>query len=192
MRKILLLLIFPFLVCCKNFETKKISSEEVFNKETKSLNWKEVDEYTAFENCKSITDLSKARSCFEATVANSIYAYLTKQEPIVTQSIDDTLFLYLEISKSGKPVVDSIRVDSVVTYQLPELDKWVRQSVDSLPKIYPIGNNNPSSKAIKKLSVVLGKTSSAASTLALSTISLSGRLDALVIWASDRFSIRKV
>jgi hypothetical protein len=137
MRKTLLLLILPILVCCSNFETKKISSEEVLNKETKSLNWREVDEYPAFENCKSITDLTKARGCFEATVANSIYAYLSKQKPIVTHPIDDTLFLYLEISKSGKPVVDSIRVDSVVAYQLPELEQWVRQSVDSLPKIYP-------------------------------------------------------
>src|SRR5680860_83659 len=135
MRKTLLLFIFPILVCCNNFETKKISSEEVLNKETKSLNWREVDEYPAFENCKNITDFTKARGCFEATVANSIYAYLSKQHPIVTQPIDDTLFLYLEISKFGKPVVDSIRVDSIVSFQLPELDNWVRQSVDSLPKI---------------------------------------------------------
>ena len=137
MRKTLLLLIFPILVCCNNFETKKISSEEVLSQESKSLNWKEVDEYPAFENCKSVKELAKARSCFETTVANSIYAYLTKQEPIVTQSIDDTLFLYLEIAKSGKPIVDSIRVDSIVTNQLPELENWVRQSVDSLAKIYP-------------------------------------------------------
>ncbi len=137
MRKTLLLLIFPILVCCNNFETKKISSEEVLNKETKSLNWREVDEYPAFENCKSITDLTQARTCFEATVANSIYAYLSKQQPIVTQPIDDTLFLYLEISKSGRPVVDSVLVDSMVKSQLPDLELWVRQSVDSLPKIYP-------------------------------------------------------
>ena len=137
MRKSLLLLIFPILVGCNNFETKKISSEEVLNKETKSLNWREVDEYPAFENCKNITDLTKARSCFEATVANSIYTYLSKQQPIVTQAIDDTLFLYLEISKTGKPIVDSLTVDSMVVSQLPQLDLWVRQSVDSLPKIYP-------------------------------------------------------
>ncbi|CAM4331212.1 hypothetical protein [Gillisia hiemivivida] len=155
MRKILLLLIFPFLVCCKNFETKKISSEEVFNQETQSLNWKEVDEYPAFENCKNITELEKARDCFESTVANSIYAYLVKQQPIVTQSIDDTLFLYLEISKSGKPVVDSIRVDSVVTYQLPELDKWVRQSVDSLPKIYPAIKRGIPVSSVFKMPIII-------------------------------------
>lgn len=137
MRKTLLLIIFVAVSSCNNLETKKISSEEVLDQETKSLNWKEVDEYPAFEKCKSITNLTKARDCFEATVANSIYAYLAKQEPIVTQPIDDTLFLYLEISKTGRPVVDSIRVDTMIINELPELDSWVRQSVDSLPKIYP-------------------------------------------------------
>lgn len=137
MRKTLLLIIFVAFSSCNNLETKKISSEEVLDQETKSLNWKEVDEYPAFEKCKNLPDLSKARGCFEATVAKSIYAYLAKQAPIVTQPIDDTLFLYLEISKTGRPIVDSIRVDTMVTNELPELDSWVRQSVDSLPKIYP-------------------------------------------------------
>lgn len=155
MRKYLLLLIFPILVCCNNFETKKISSQEVLNKETKSLNWREVDEYPAFENCKSITDLNKARTCFEATVANSIYAYLSKQRPIVTQPVDDTLFLYLEISKSGKPVVDSIRVDSVVAFQLPELDSWVRQSVDSLPKIFPAIKRGIPVSSVFKMPIII-------------------------------------
>lgn len=155
MRKYLLLLFFPILVCCNNFETKKISSQEVLIKETKSLNWREVDEYPAFENCKSITDLNKARTCFEATVANSIYAYLSKQQPIVTQPIDDTLFLYLEISKSGKPVVDSIRVDSVVASQLPELDSWVRQSVDSLPKIFPAIKRGIPVSSVFKMPIII-------------------------------------
>ncbi len=137
MRKPLLLLLLLILTNCKDFETKKITSEEVLYQESRSLNWKEVDEYPAFENCKSIKEIEKARNCFETTVANFIYAYLIKKQPIVTQSIDDTLFLYLEISKSGKPIVDSVSVDTLITNQLPELELWIKQSVDSLPKIYP-------------------------------------------------------
>tara|TARA_R100000935_G_scaffold22608_2_gene41587 strand:+ start:186 stop:662 length:477 start_codon:yes stop_codon:yes gene_type:complete len=137
MRKPLLLLLLLILTGCKDFETKKITSEEVLDQESRSLNWKEVDEYPAFENCKAIKEIEKARNCFETTVANSIYSYLIKKQPIVTQSIDDTLFLYLEISKSGKPIVDSVTVDTLITNQLPELELWIKQSVDSLPKIYP-------------------------------------------------------
>ncbi len=137
MKKTLLLILFSVLVGCNNFETRKISSEEVLELESKTLNWKELDEYPAFENCKNIAEPDKARDCFEASVANSVYAYLARQEPIVTEAIDDTIYLHLEISKTGKPVIASIEVDTLVTNQIPELKVWLQQSIDSLPKIYP-------------------------------------------------------
>ncbi len=150
MRKYLLLILFPILACCNNFETKKIYSKEVLDQESKSLNWNEVDEYPTFENCKNIDELTKSRECFEATLANSIYSYLSRQEPIVTQAIDDTLILYLEITKTGKPIIDSVFVDTLVTNQLPDLKIWLQQSVDSLPKIYPaIKRGIPVSSAFK-------------------------------------------
>lgn len=137
MKKPLLLLLLTMIFGCNNFETRKISSEEVLDQESRSLNWKEVDEYPAFENCKNITELEKARECFEATVANSVYSYLSRQDPIVTENIDDTLYVHLEISKTGRPTIESIEVDSLVTHQIPELKLWLHQSIDSLPKIYP-------------------------------------------------------
>lgn len=137
MKKIIILILLPLFLGCNNFETKKISSEEVLDKETRSLNWKEVDEYPAFENCKNISELEKARDCFEATVANSVNAYLARQEPIVTEAIDDTLYVHLEISKTGRPTIESIEVDTLVTNQIPELKLWLQQSIDSLPQIFP-------------------------------------------------------
>jgi len=155
MRKTLLLIILVVLASCNNFETKKISSEEVLDHETKRLNWKEVDEYPAFENCKNISEMAEAKKCFESTVANSIYAYLEKQQPIVTEAIDDTLFLYLEISKKGKPTIDSVSVDTTVTNQLPELKLWLEQSVDSLPKIYPASKRGIPVSSVFKMPIVI-------------------------------------
>lgn len=137
MRTTLLFLLLAVFTGCNNFETKKISSEEVLDQEKLSLNWKEVDEYPAFENCKNIAELQKARDCFEATVAGSINSYLARQEPIVTETIDDTVFVHLEISKTGQPTIESIEVDTLVTNQIPELRLWLQQSIDSLPRIHP-------------------------------------------------------
>lgn len=155
MRIILLLLLFPFFSGCNNFETKKISSEEVLDHETRTLNWKEVDEYPAFENCRNITELEKARECFEATVANSVNSYLARQEPIVTESIDDTVFVQLEISKTGKPTIENIEVDTLVTNQIPELKLWLHQSIDSLPKIYPAIKRGIPVSSVFKMPVVI-------------------------------------
>lgn len=137
MKKALLLFLFTLLTGCNNFETRKISSEEVLDQESKSLNWREVDEYPAFEHCRNITEIDKAKECFESTVAASVNNYLSRQEPIVTEAIDDTVFVHLEISKTGVPTIESIDADSLVTSQLPELQLWLKQSIDSLPRIHP-------------------------------------------------------
>lgn len=150
MRKTLLSLLSILLLSC-NFETKKISSEDVLEQETQSLNWKEVDEYPAFKICQQETGLQKARECFETEVAKNIYAYLAKQEPIVNKSISDTIFLYIEITKTGTPQIDSISaIDSTVIQQLPKIKNWLYESIDSLPTIYPASKRGiPVSTAFK-------------------------------------------
>ena len=134
-----------------NFETKKISSEEVLEQESKSLNWKEVDEYPAFEECQQETELVAAKKCFETAVAKNVYAYLEHQQPVVSKSIDHTIYIYLEVTKTGKPEIDSIStIDSTVTNQLPKIENWLRESIDSLPKIYPASKRGiPVSTAFK-------------------------------------------
>lgn len=154
MKRTLLAVLFLSLIAC-NFETKKISSEEVLEQESRSLNWKEVDEYPAFEDCQNLTDLAEAKNCFERKVSNTIYSFLASQQPVVTESINDTLFIYLEITKEGKAQIDSIRVDTTVTNQLPKIKDWVRQSLDSLPKIYPASKRGIPVSTVFKMPVVV-------------------------------------
>ncbi len=155
MKKALLFIIFLIFVSCKDFETTKISSEEILELESKTLNWKEVDEYPAFENCKNATELIEAKACFESKVAETIYAHLNNQQPVVTESIDDTLYLYLEIDKLGNPMIDSVDVDTSITRQLPEIKTWLYQSIDSLPKIFPASKRGIPVSTIFKLPVVI-------------------------------------
>ena len=154
MKKALLLFITFFIFSC-NFETKRISSEEVLELESQTLNWKEVDEYPAFKDCQNETELTAARECFEREVAENIYAYLSKQQPVVTESIDDTLYLYLEINSAGRPEIDSVKIDSTLNDQLPELRLWLNQSIDSLPKIYPASKRGVPVSTVFKMPVVI-------------------------------------
>lgn len=154
MKRTLLAVLFLSLIAC-NFETKKISSEEVLEQETRSLNWKEVDEYPAFEDCQNLTNLTEAKNCFERKVSSTIYSFLSSQQPVVTESINDTLFIYLEITKEGRAQIDSMRVDTTITNQLPEIRNWVRQSLDSLPKIYPASKRGIPVSTVFKMPVVV-------------------------------------
>ena len=137
MKKTLLSVLLLACLSCDRFETKKISSEEILSEETRELNWHEVDQYPAFEECREFIQEDKSKECFGNKVANYFYARLEAKQPVVTMALNDTVYLYLRISERGVPSIDAMEVDSLVVDQLPEIRNWLTQSVDSLPKIYP-------------------------------------------------------
>lgn len=137
MKKAFPFLLLLLLISCDEFETRKISSEEILSEEKKELNWHQVDQYPAFKDCRKISEIDAAQECFGKKVANYIYGRLEAKQPVVTASIHDTLLLHLHITEAGIPEIDSVQIDSLVIAQLPQIQSWLRQSVDSLPKIYP-------------------------------------------------------
>ncbi len=156
MKKTLLLMLLPFLlVSCEEFQTRKISSEEILNEETRDFNWHEVDQYPAFSECRSITEVEAAKICFGNKVSQYLYSRLEAKQPVVTEALDDTLYLYLKISEKGTPTIDSMEIDSLVMHQLPEIRSWISQSVDSLPKIYPATKRGIPVKTTFRMPVVI-------------------------------------
>lgn len=137
MKKTLLFVFLISLTSCEYFETRKVTSEEILSEETRELNWQEVDQYPAFEECREVLESEAAKSCFGNKVASYFYARLEAKQPVVTETLNDTLYLYLKISEKGIPTIDSMEVDSLIVAQLPEIRSWLVQSVDSLPTIYP-------------------------------------------------------
>lgn len=122
---------------CEYLEKDKISSEEILSEETRELNWQEVDQYPAFKECRELMESEAAKACFGKKVAHYFYGRLEEKQPVVTQSLNDTIYLHLRISEKGIPAIDSVEVDSLVVLQLPEIRTWLEESVNSLPKIYP-------------------------------------------------------
>lgn len=133
----LLLLLLVMLTSCELFQTKKVSSDEILNEESRELNWHEVDQYPAFSECREILEEEAAKACFGNKVASYIYARLDRKQPVVTEALNDTVMLYIIVSDKGRPVIDSVGIDSSVAHHLPKIRTWIQESVDSLPKIYP-------------------------------------------------------
>jgi len=124
-------------VGCKQFETQRISSQDILREESQELNWKEVDQYPAFEECREFLREETAKACFGQKVKEYVYARLEDKQPVVTRAIHDTLLLHLIIAYDGEARIDSLEVDSSVVEQLPEIQAWIQQSINSLPEIYP-------------------------------------------------------
>lgn len=156
MKKTLLLVLLPFLFAsCEEFQTRKISSEEILVEETRDFNWHEVDQYPAFEECRNISEVQAAKTCFGNKVSQYFISKLQAKQPVVTEEIDDTLFLYLRISEKGTPTIDSMEIDSLVRDQLPDIRIWLIESVDSLPKIYPATKRGIPVKTTFRMPVVI-------------------------------------
>ena len=137
MKKILLPVFLLLLVSCEQFETRKITSEEILSEETRELNWHEVDQYPSFEECREFVQVEAAKTCFGNKVAGYFYARLDQKQPVVTESLEDTLLLHLSISEKGIPAIDSVEIDTMTVHHLPEIRAWLQQTVDSLPRIFP-------------------------------------------------------
>src|SRR5690625_7501643 len=104
-------------VGCKQFETQRISSQEILREESQELNWKEVDQYPAFEECRELLQEETAKACFGQKVKEYVYARLEDKQPVVTQAIHDTLLLHLIITYNGEARIASLDVDSLVVQQ---------------------------------------------------------------------------
>lgn len=155
MKKSLLLLWIPVFVACDQFQTKKVSSEEILSEETKDLNWHEVDQYPTFRECEDILDVEEAKSCFGNKVAEYVYSRLEQKKPVVTRPLHDTLGLHLVVSAEGIPSIDSVEIDSLVVQHLPKIRTWIQESVDSLPKIEPAIKRGIPVSTKFKMSIVL-------------------------------------
>lgn len=124
------------LVGCKNFETKRVCSDEILQEELKQIDWSAIETYPAFANCEQYAENDR-QTCFEKTFSKHIYAFLATKKVVLSDSIQEKILLHLSINPQGKPKLDSVHLSTNLTQQLPKFRTWLDSSVITLPKIYP-------------------------------------------------------
>lgn len=136
-------------------ETKKVSSETFLKEELKTINMSELDEYPTFESCDYLEDKEEKWLCFEQKLASNFYKYLQSQTLVFSQAMQDTVWVKIAVNAEGAPKIDNILIPVSVKQDLPKLDVWLHQSLDSLPKIYPAIKRGIPVKTTFKLPVVI-------------------------------------
>ena len=132
--------VFVVMVClmsCEYFDKKKVHSEELLQEELKTFNWKDVDEYPSFDTCDSALEKPDKKACFENTLRSILNKNLAKQVIVVSQDINDTVYLKINIDRKGTFKINNISSSQRIQTEIPQLDSLLRTSFDSLPKIYP-------------------------------------------------------
>lgn len=124
------------LLSCENFKVKKTSSEAILKEELQTFNWSDVDQYPSFENCESSISKAEKKVCFQYTLTNHITDFLQNERIVVSQDIYDTVLLQMQVSKQGELKLLDVKKDSLTQREIPEIDSIIRNSLDSLPKIF--------------------------------------------------------
>lgn len=124
-------------VSCDFFNVKKTSTEAILKEELKSFNWNDVDEYPSFSSCDSISEKQVQKQCFEITLTNHLLKNLSKENLIVKDDLNDTIFIDFKLSETGKMSILNIQSNQKIHEEIPEIDQLIRLSIESLPQIYP-------------------------------------------------------
>lgn len=155
MKQICVFLGFLILISCEYFNVKKTSSDAILKEELQTFNWNEVDEYPSFPECDSAISKQKRKQCFEYVLTTHITKFLQKDTIVVTQNIEDTLLLQLQISEKGELSVLHIKVDSLTSQEIPNIKDLLLHGLDSLPKIFPAIKRGQQVKTEFKLPVII-------------------------------------
>ncbi|MCX7550958.1 hypothetical protein [Xanthomarina sp. F2636L] len=155
MKHLYLLFGFLLLVSCNNFDVKKTTSDAILNEELKTFNWSDVDEYPSFASCSDDVSKVEKQRCFQNTLTAIITNRIQRDTIVVTQNIDDTIYIKFQISEKGVLSFLEARVDSVTRHEIPNIDELLRNSLDSLPEIYPAIKRGQQVKTAFTLPVII-------------------------------------
>ena len=122
---------------CQFFETKKVSSEDIYKEEIKTIDWKDVDRYPSFLNCENTLEKPEQKDCFINTINSQLYKSIRKEAMIATREVYDTVKVNFEVSSQGELSILEIKMDTVLQKEFPHLETWLLQSIDSLQPVAP-------------------------------------------------------
>ncbi|MEM9681146.1 MAG: hypothetical protein AAF901_12560 [Bacteroidota bacterium] len=137
MKQLSFLLILTFCTSCHYFETEKVYSDDLFQQELEAINWNDVDQYPSFSVCDSITARQASKQCFENTLLQHVNQFLSDQNLVVNQDVNDTIVLDITIDNKGELDIEQIKAKEETRLILPEIDSLLTQSLRQLPKVYP-------------------------------------------------------
>lgn len=122
---------------CQFFETEKVSSDEIFKDEIKTINWKDVDRYPSFVACSEVLDKPEQKDCFINTISTHLYQNISREDMVAVREVYDTVKVRFEVSSAGRLSILEIEMDTLLQKEFPDLEMLIFNSVDSLQPVAP-------------------------------------------------------
>lgn len=132
-----LFLIFIFFTSCQYFDKQIPSEKELLQKELKSINWKEVDEYPSVVNCEKIEDKKQRQQCFFEVLTQLIQQKLSVDTLSVLYPELDTIEVKVTVFPNATLQFEPQFPKDSVAYDTIKIDSILKARLVDFPKINP-------------------------------------------------------
>ncbi|MCC9072063.1 hypothetical protein LNQ49_10770 [Flavobacterium sp. F-65] len=132
----LLLIIFLF-NSCQYFEKQVPSEKELLQKELKSINWKEVDEFPSVVECEKIENKKQRQQCFFEIMTQLIQQKLSIDTLAILYPELDTIEVKVTIFPNATMKFEPQFPKDSVAYDTVKIDSILRARLVDFPKVNP-------------------------------------------------------
>lgn len=137
MKQYFLFFVFLIFNSCQYFDKQIPSEKELLQKELKSINWKEVDEYPSVADCEKIEDKNQRQQCFFEVLTQLIQEKLRVDTLSVLYSELDTIEVKVTIFPNATMQFEPQFPKDSVAYDKTKIDSILKIRLVDFPKINP-------------------------------------------------------
>lgn len=137
MKQYYLFLVFIFFNSCQYFDKQIPSEKELLQKELKSINWKEVDEYPSVVDCEKIEDKKQRQQCFFEVLTQLIQDKLSVDTLAMLYPELDTIEVKVTIFPNATLQFEPQFPRDSVAYDTVKIDSILKARLVDFPKINP-------------------------------------------------------
>lgn len=137
MKQYFLFFVFLIFNSCQYFDKQIPSEKELLQKELKSINWKEVDEYPSVVDCEKIEDKNQRQQCFFEVLTQLIQEKLRVDTLSVLYPELDTIEVKVTIFPNATMQFEPQFPKDSVAYDKTKIDSILKIRLVDFPKINP-------------------------------------------------------
>ena len=126
-----------FFNSCQYFEKQVPSEKELLQKELKSINWKEVDEFPSVADCEKIADKKLRQHCFFEKMAQLIQEKLDVDSLSILYPELDTIEVKVTVFPNATMKFEPQFPKDSVAYDTTKIDSVLQARLVDFPKVNP-------------------------------------------------------
>jgi hypothetical protein len=122
---------------CQYFDKQVPSEKELLQKELKSINWKEVDEFPSIAECEKIENKMQREECFFEVMTQLIQERLSVDTLSVLYPELDTIEVKVTVYPNSRIIFEPLFPKDSVAYDTVKIDSILKARLVGFPKINP-------------------------------------------------------